>query len=266
MKFSIIIPLAPERNCEVKESVENLEFNKKDYEVIIIEGKNPSQNRNMGAKKAKGKVLCFLDDDAKIKKDILKKAEELFKKYDPDILGGPQLTPEDDKYFAKTSGYAMADYFCTSSMSNRYKKGKLNLSASENYLTSAICFVKKDVFENLKGFNLNLFPGEDPEFFFRAKKQGYKIIYSPEIFIYHRRRPTLKGLCKQFSNYGSTRVKELKILNEKIKFIYLMPSLFFIYFILVIPLSFFEIYFVLPLLIYILFVIFASLKQIIIQS
>ena len=59
MKFSIIIPLAPERNCEVKESLKNLDFNKKDYEVIIEVGKNPSLNRNNGAKKAKFKILCF---------------------------------------------------------------------------------------------------------------------------------------------------------------------------------------------------------------
>ena len=229
MRFSIIIPLAPERECEVKESAENLDFDKKNYEVIIISGKNPSLNRNKGAEKAKGEILCFLDDDAKIEKDILKKADEFFDKHDADILGGPQLTPLDDKYFAKTSGYAMADFFCTSYMSNRYKKGKLNLNANENDLTSAICFVKKEVFKRLKGFNLDLFPGEDPEFFYRAKKEGYNIAYSPEIFIYHRRRPTLKGLCKQFFNYGTTRVKELRILNEKMKLLYLLPSLFLIY-------------------------------------
>ena len=59
MRFSIIIPLAPERNCEVKESAENLDFGKKDYEVIIVEGKNPSLNRNKGSEKAKGEILCF---------------------------------------------------------------------------------------------------------------------------------------------------------------------------------------------------------------
>ncbi len=264
MKFSIIIPLAPERNCEVKESLNYLDFNKKDYEVIVETGKNPSLNRNNGAKKAKGDIFCFLDDDAKIEKNILKKAEEIFNKYNPDILGGPQLTPLDDGYFAKTSGYAMADFFCTSFMNNRYKKGKLKLDANENDLTSAICFVKKNVFNNLKGFNLKLFPGEDPEFFFRAKKQEYKIAYSPDIFIYHRRRPTLKGLWKQFSNYGLTRVKKEKTLNENINFIYLLPSFFLIYIILLIPFLFISRIFILPLLLYILIIIVSSIKQIII--
>ncbi len=262
-KFSIIIPLAPERDCEVKETVSNLDFDKKNYEVIIKVGKNPSLNRNNGAKEAKGEILCFLDDDAKIEKNILKKAEEFFNKYNIDILGGPQLTPIDDKYFAKTSGYAMADFFCTVNMSNRYKKGKLNLNADENSLTSAICFVKKNVFDKLKGFNLNLFPGEDPEFFFRAKKYGYKIAYSPDIFIYHRRRPTLNGLWKQFSNYGFTRVKKERSLNEKINFLYLLPSIFLIYILLLIPLLFISLVFIMPLLFYILIIIISGLKQII---
>ena len=80
MKFSIIIPLAPERDCEVKASLENLDFDKKEYEVIIKVGKNPSLNRNNGAKESKGEILCFLDDDAFIENDILKKAENFFKK------------------------------------------------------------------------------------------------------------------------------------------------------------------------------------------
>ena len=266
MKFSIIIALAPERDCEVKESVNNLDFNKKDYEIIIEIGKNPSLNRNNGAKKAKGKILCFLDDDAKIEKDILKKVEEFFNKYNVDILGGPQLTPKDDKYFAKTSGYAMADFLCTANMSNRYKKGKLNLNADENDLTSAICFVKKEVFNKLNGFNIKLFPGEDPEFFYRAKKSGYKLAYTSDIFIYHRRRSNLKGLLKQFSNYGLMRVKKEKELNQKINLLYLFPSLFVLYLILLIPLSFINKLFLIPLLIYILIVLISSIKQILIYN
>src|SRR3989344_3451056 len=266
MKFSIIMPLAPERDCEVKASLENLDFDKKEYEVIIKVGKNPSLNRNNGAKESKGEILCFLDDDAFIENDILKKAENFFKKYNVDILGGPQLTPKDDKYFAKTSGYAISDFFCTSFMSNRYKKGKLNLNADENSLTSAICFVKKEVFDKLNGFNLNLFPGEDPEFFYRAKKQGFKIAYSPEIFIYHRRRPTLKLLWKQFSNYGYTRVKKERKIGNKINILYLLPSVFLIYLILLIPLSLIRIFFILPLIIYILIILISGIKQIIIYK
>src|SRR3989344_3099506 len=143
MKFSIIIALAPERDCEVKESVNNLDFNKKDYEIIIEKGKNPSLNRNNGAKKAKGEILLFLDDDAYVDKELLKKGEEFFKKYPSvNIAGGIQLTPSNDKWFAKTSGYAIASFFGTQEMSRRYKKGKLNFDGW-NFITSALSFVKK---------------------------------------------------------------------------------------------------------------------------
>ena len=263
MKFSIIIPLAPERGCEVKKSAENLDFDKKEYEIIIKAGRNPSLNRNLGAKEAKGKILCFLDDDAFIEKDLLKKAEEFFDKHNVDIVGGPQLTPKDDKYFAKTSGYAIADFFCTASMSNRYKKGRLNLNADENDLTSAICFVKKDVFDKIGGFNLKLFPGEDPEFFSRAKKNGFKIAYTPDIFIYHRRRPTLKLLWKQFSNYGFTRVKKEKEEKQGIKLLYFLPSLFLIYLVFAVPFTFYHEASLIPIIIYMLLVLLSSFKQII---
>ena len=76
-------------------------------------------------------------------------------------------------------------------------------------------------------------PPQLKEFSFEAKevlkKEGYKIAYYPEVFIYHRRRPNIQGLMKQFFNYGLTRVKKERALGNKINLLYLLPSLFIIY-------------------------------------
>ncbi|MBI2671726.1 hypothetical protein HYX16_02220 [Candidatus Woesearchaeota archaeon] len=155
----------------------------------------------------------------------------------------------------------MADFFGTALMSNRYKKGKLNLNANENDLTSAICFVKKEAFDKIGGFNLNLFPGEDSEFFSRAKKAGFKIAYTPDIFIYHRRRPTIRLLWKQFYNYGYTRVKKEREEKQGIKFLYFLPSFFLIYLIFAIPFAFYHEASLIPIIIYLFLVLLSSLKQ-----
>ena len=225
VKFSIVIPVAPDREAPVVESLKRLDY--KDYEVIVEKGTNPSANRNNGVKKAKGEIILFLDDDAYVDKDLLKNGEEFFKKYpNVSIVGGPQLTPKSDKWFARTSGYAIASYFGTQNMSKRYKKGKLDLDGW-NVITSAVCFVKKEVFEKIEGFDERLFPGEDPEFFYRAKKNGFRVAYSPELIIYHKRRDSLGGFLKQFYLYGRVR-KE----TGKINLIFLIPSLFLIYLVL----------------------------------
>src|SRR4030042_6934149 len=112
MKFSLVIPVAPYRNAEILDSIKKLDYSAKEYEIIVEKGTNPSENRNRGAEKSKGRIIVFLDDDAVIDKNLLKEAEKFFDKYkEIDIVGGAQLTPLDQKGFAKISGYALSSKF-----------------------------------------------------------------------------------------------------------------------------------------------------------
>ncbi len=228
-KFSIIIALAPDRTAPVLESLAKLDYPKKDYEIIIEKGLNPSENRNRGIKKAEGEILYFLDDDAVVELDILAKAEKFFQDYDADVAGGPQLTPEDDKFFAKASGYAMSSFFATHKMSNRYKKGRLNLNADEYHLASVNLFIKRDVFNSTPGFNAKLYPGEDSELLKRLKSLKFKIAYCPELYVYHKRRPTFSSFFKQFFNYGRVAVQKEKTSSMKPTLIHILPALCILY-------------------------------------
>lgn len=228
-KFSLIIPLAPERNAEILTSIRNLDYPKEKFRVIVIRGKNPSENRNKGAEKSTGDLIVFLDDDAVLESDYLKKVEEFFEKNkDIDIVGGPQLTPRDDKKFAKISGYALSSKFGAWKISNRYSMQTLNLDADETMVTSANLICKKAVLKKVR-FDKNLFPGEDPKFISDAKKQNFKIAYSPKIVIYHRRRANSRELIRQIFSYGKTRpMKESFFETLKMPFFFI-PSVFLIY-------------------------------------
>lgn len=229
MKFSLVIPVAPERDAEIIDSIKKLDYPKSEFHVLVVRGRNPSENRNKGASKARGEIIAFLDDDAVLDKDYLKNAEEFFEKHkEINIVGGPQLTPEDDRGFAKISGYALSSKFGAWKISHRYSIKKENLDVDETALSSANLLCRKEVMEKIK-FDSKLFPGEDPKFIEDAKKQGFKVAYSPNIILYHRRRPTIKGLIKQIFNYGKVRpAKESFINTIKMPF-FLIPSIFLIY-------------------------------------
>lgn len=250
--ISAVVAVAPERDCEVMDSLKNMNYPKGKFEVIIKAGKNPSENRNKGIKAARGEIIAFLDDDAVLDLNLFKNAERFFKDHlEIDVVGGPQLTPKDDSFFAKTSGYAIESFFGTFRMSKRYSKGKLELDTDETTLTSANCFVRKKVFSKVAGFDPRLFPGEDPEFFARVKKNGFKLAYSPELVIYHRRRTGFFGFCRQFFNYGKVRLQKEKIGKSLPGLVFFMPSLFLIYLILLPLLVYlFNWWFALPLVFY----------------
>ncbi len=240
MKFSIIIALAPDRDAEVLSSLNKIDYPKKDYEIIIKKGLNPSENRNAGIKEAKGEILAFIDDDAILHKNILNNVTYRFGKHpEVDIIGGPQLTPRDDKFFAKISGYVLASFLGTHQMRDRYRRSKFKLPADEMSLTSANLFVKKKAIKRIGLFDPSLYPGEDPEFLARAESKGARIAYDPNVVIYHRRRPTWYLFCKQFFKYGHVRMKKEKLRGTLPQLVFYLPSLFTLYIILVGFLSYF---------------------------
>jgi len=246
--ISIIIPVAPYRDAEIVESIKKSNYPKNKYEILIQKGTNPSKNRNLAAKKAKGKILAILDDDAVVEKNLFQRAEEFFKKYPKrDIVGGPQLTPKDDKFFAKATGAAFSSFWGTHNICTRYSRRKLNLDADELSLSSANCFVRKSAYKKIGGFDESIWPGEDPEFFSRAKIKGFKLAYSPNLIVFHRRRAEVLAFMKQFSKYGYVRLKKEKILNTKPNIFFLMPSLFVLYLITLPFLLWLNYIFILPL-------------------
>src|SRR3989344_608307 len=228
--FSIIIPVGPGRNAEVINSISNCQFPKSDYEIIVEEGTNPSMNRNRGALKARGKILIFLDDDAFVDTSFLDNAANFLNLHpDVDLVGGPQLTPPQDGFFGIIGGYAISSFFASYTMSHRYKVCPETLDASEFDMTSANLFVRKTSFEKIGGFDERIFPGEDPEFLARAKLKGFCLAYSPDIKIYHKRRPTPKLLFRQFYLYGRARLLKEHILGTRFNPVFLAPPIFAVY-------------------------------------
>lgn len=229
MKFSLVVPLAPERDAPIIESIKQLDYPKSEFHVVVVKGRNPSENRNKGAERSKGEIIAFLDDDALMDRDYLKNAEKFFNEHpEIDIVGGPQLSPLDEKGFAKISGYTLSSKFGAWDVSHRYSSRGKNLNADESMLTSANLLCKKSVMDKIK-FDVKLFPGEDPKFIEDAKKAGLKIAYSPDMVVYHKRRPTLKLFVKQMFKYGKTRPFKEKFSQTLGMPFFLVPSIFLIY-------------------------------------
>jgi succinoglycan biosynthesis protein ExoA len=232
MRFSLVIPVAPDRGAEIIGSIRKLDYPKSDFHVIVVNGSNTSENRNKGASRALGEHIVFLDDDATIEVDYLLKIEDFFDRHpEIDIVGGPQLTPEDDKGFARISGYALSSLFGAWTLMSRYTATKEILDADEKVLTSANLACHRKVMDKIQ-FDPNLFPGEDPKFIEDCKKEKFLVGYTPQMRIFHRRRGTLRGLTKQIFNYGKVRPKKESFFATLKRPFFLVPSLFFIYIIL----------------------------------
>jgi len=186
-----------------------LEKLQKKYNFILL--RNPKINaaagRNIGIKKAKGKLIAFIDGDAYAYKDWLSNIRKTFEKTDAIGVGGPDLLPQDAGHKAKAIGLVM-----TSPLA---RGGKFNpstqhtLMEEEKYVdhipTCNLC-LKREVFDKLGLFDENFVKGQDLELSYRIRKRGYKLFYSPSIRVLHYRKQSIKSFAKQIYKWAKAKV------------------------------------------------------------
>lgn len=256
IKFSIIIPVKEINDYILAFVPKILSQTYQNFEIIILPNikkehkilKNkkikiietgvvgPAQKRDIGAEKAKGEILAFIDDDAYPDKNWLENALSSFKEGVVGI-GGPNLTPEESSFFQKVSGKVLASYLISGPVSYRCKKSE---EREINDFPSCNLFVRRKAFLKVGGFDTGFWPGEDTKLCLELTKTG-KLIYSPEVVVYHHRRSDLKGYIKQIFTYSKHRgffAKKYPETSRKLS--YFIPSMFLAGIILGSILSFFN--------------------------
>ena len=165
------------------------------------------QKRNIGAKKAKGDLIAFTDDDTILREDWIKNSiKHLVENKGYVGVGGPNYTPKEELPFAKAVGRIFGSKFL---FSFRYTIGH---SKAKEIAHNPTCnyIIKKDIVNEIK-FHETLWPGEDAEFDIRVLKAGYKILYAPDVVVWHHRSPRPTAFLKQMFNYGKTRAQVTKM-------------------------------------------------------
>ena len=191
------------------QETELLKVNKKrakDYGINVLLKYEPyaaGKKRNIGVELSKGEIIAFTDDDTILKDDWLKNAVKHLnenKKYVG--VGGPNFTPKEGLPFAKAVGRIFGSKFL---FSFRYTIGHPKPKEIEHNPTCNY-IIKKNVFNHVK-FHDTLWPGEDSEFDIRLIKKGFKILYAPDVVVWHHRRSRPLPFLKQMFNYGKTRAQ-----------------------------------------------------------
>jgi cellulose synthase/poly-beta-1,6-N-acetylglucosamine synthase-like glycosyltransferase len=254
IEFSIIIPLKEiSEGGYIFETCEKIkELTNKNYEVIILpdavsgdkkllEEKldariietgnvNPGVKRDIALDYAKGEYLAFIDDDAYPQADWLDVAAKNFGAENVAAIGGPQLTPSDDSFWQKVSG-AMFVSFLSGGALTRYWPGE-KIEETVDWPTVNL-IVKTDAFREIGGFGIDAWPGEDTKLCLKIVKDlKKKILYIPDLIVYHHRRPTIKKHLLQTGRYGHQRgyfTKKYPENSRKMSSMYFMPSLMVLY-------------------------------------
>jgi len=229
MTISVIIPcksrsdLCPELLPALKSQT------LKPKETLIITDKtcpgDPATKRDYAAAKAKGSILAFIDSDAYPSKNWLRNAAIHLTGSDPvTAVCGPGLTPPTNTKEQKISGLVWSSFLGAGPYYYRNRKAKKRFV--DDYPTFNLVVKKKD-FKAIGGFNTKFWPGEDTKLCLDlTHKLGKKILYHPDITVFHHRRPIWLPHLLQISRYGFKRGRFVRLFPQTSRRIsYFIPLL-----------------------------------------
>jgi glycosyltransferase involved in cell wall biosynthesis len=189
-----------------------------------LKKKGISLARNFAIKKAKGEIIAFTDDDCIADKNWLKQINQSFKKYkNINLIFGQTLPfrPEKNKGLICPSIFTKKTIKIIQQPCVHYK----NIGFGNNMAFRKKIFNQIGVFKTWLGIGSIGKSADDAELAIRALIKGNKILYKPDIKIYHNRWLTIKQYknleltynCGEMACYGYFAFQKYNFANKLVK-------------------------------------------------
>ena len=243
IKYSIIIPTYNRANILNKclQHIRELDNPNEDWEILVMNNnstdntedvirdhqhklpqlryfntKDPGLHigRNVGCEKAKGEILCYIDDDSFVSKGWLKGIKDSFRDPDVVLVGGPSFPEYEDEHpewinqlWNKVEFGKCLAYLSLVDLGDKVKH------ISPLYVLGCNFSIRKNTLLKIGGFhpdgmpkNKILFRGDGETFvIYKIKDFNHSALYSPSIMIHHyipKTRQTTEYFYRRAFNQG----------------------------------------------------------------
>ncbi len=275
--FSIIIPVynRPEEVDELLESLSKQTY--LDFEVLLIEdgstekcnlvaekykddiniryyykeNSGRSETRNYGMEKAEGDYFVFFDSDCVIPPFYFEKIKKTLDLNYTDSYGGPDKADESFTDLQKAISFSMTSFLTTGGI-----RGSKGVKMEKFVPRTFNMGFSNEVYEKVGGFK-DMF-GEDIDLSLRIRDNGYTCQLISDAYVYHKRRVDLRSFYRQVHVFGMARISLYLLHPSSLKLVHTLPALFTIVSLIMLLVSFYNIWFIFPLLFYFLLIFIAS--------
>ncbi len=167
----------------------------------------PAQGRNVLLQTVATPWILFLDDDVQVPENFFSTFTQLRTQYpEMNVLGGPNLTPPNGPSTADLTGWILQESCIVGPVAGRYKKpdGTKNSVGDQFNLMLCNLFVERTLWPEIQ-FDGTLVTAEENHLLYELKRRSFKMLSTPELFVWHERRSTLQKFMWQIFYYGVGR-------------------------------------------------------------
>lgn len=208
-QIAVVIPALNGEITALRASIARQTWQPRQIEVAV--GVRPNgKARNTATVRTTAPYLVFIDDDAILANDDA--IEQLVKPLltDPTIgvTGASKLLPPDASAFQRWVAREVP----------RIEHAVVQTPLESNpdppsfycELTTTCCAMRREVYDEVAGFNNELIRGVDTEFFTRIRRAGYRFILVPNTWTWHPAPANLWALLRKHWLYGVGHAQEVR--------------------------------------------------------
>ncbi|WP_288955303.1 glycosyltransferase [uncultured Polaribacter sp.] len=156
---------------------------------IKTQNVNLANSRNIGLPQCTGDLIIQTDDDAVPFPDWIELLVKAHSKYpNAGVIGGEVVDASGDSLLFKVADATTFPHY------DKMVEVRSVPGVNSSY--------RKEVIAKVGSYDTTLFRGEDVDYNWRAIQLGYKVLYFPNIKVYHHHRASWKGLFNQHYMYG----------------------------------------------------------------
>jgi succinoglycan biosynthesis protein ExoA len=203
-----------------RELLKNLQINNPNIHLIDNPEKIVSTGFNRALNESKGDIIIRVDGHCEIAPDYIQKCLECLEKINADCVGGATEHVASG-LVGKSIKIAQSSFFGVGGVSFRK-----NVEKGKYVDTLAFGAYKREVFDQLGGYDEELVRNQDDEFNFRMIQNDMKIWLDQSIKSTYTQRNSYRGLFKQYFQYGFYKIRVIQKRRGIASWRHVVPGLF----------------------------------------
>ncbi|MGH2870710.1 MAG: glycosyltransferase family 2 protein [Solirubrobacteraceae bacterium] len=165
---------------------------------------SPAEKRDLALETVIAPICAFIDDDAYPAPDWLDVALDRFAADSGlQALGGPGITPPGSSFSRRLAGAFYESRFGSGGLRHRFVS--LAPGRTVEDWPAYNFFVRTQALRSVGGWASSYYGGEDTKLCLALRDAGHRIVYDPDVIVFHHRRPVFRPLMRQTGNVGRRR-------------------------------------------------------------